>query len=485
MSRAESAGRGAVQDPSRDPRQETDRASGFDSACSIVDRLLRHGLAAAEPRLCLSRAFAELDIAGRLGGAARVDVMALGKAAPALFAAAEECLKQAGVEVGSGLVVGPEGHLPSSSVGATVEFFEAEHPLPGAKGKAAAHAVLEFVGQKAERSAEDTLLVLLSGGASAMLPAPLPGTTLEDERDLTDRMLRAGADIRALNTLRKRLSQIKGGRLAQASRYPRTLVLVLSDVVGDHLPTIASGPLVADTACNDDVIAITHRYFGAGAETVLELLDRLPRLPATDDRCFDNVEHLVIGGGTQSLEAMLDSASSMGPAEAEQDEESQALVRVVSLGARVEGEARDVAIRLVERTLRELSTLQPGGSLVLLGAGETTVTVRGSGSGGRNQELALAFGLEWHRHGHCRAVADFAFGALGTDGRDGPTDAAGALLDQSTISRLEALGIDAKLELDRNNSNGALGSVDALITTGPSGTNVGDIFALVLLTSRP
>ena len=451
-------------------------------AGSLVADLLECGLSAADPRTCLRNSWQQHGVLTWLRTAGRIDVLSLGKAAPALLAGCQECLEEGGLTLDRGLVVAAEGGLAGFEPPLNVEAFEAEHPLPGPQGEAAGRAVVEFVQRREARAPDSVLLVLLSGGTSAMLPAPMPGTTIQDEQRLTELLLRSGADIRALNLLRQRLSRTKGGRLAQASRYHRTMVMVLSDVVGDHLPTIASGPFIANDCRTDRVVHVAQRYLADQAPELADLVMAMPSLPQARDSCFQNIKHVLIGSGAHSLDAMVKHGS------AAETRTANSSIRLVTLGPYVEGEAREVARSIVDRAVLELMALEGEVSarecgLLVVGAGETTVTVRGSGRGGRNQELALACALEWHRRDHRTHGVSMAFGALATDGRDGPTEAAGAVVDHNTISRLQALRVDAELHLERNDSNAALEAVDSLIVTGHSGTNVGDIFAMGLLTS--
>ncbi len=391
----------------------------------------------------------------------RIWVVAYGKASVAMARAVERRL---GDRISGGLVVTPHG---TGERLAQLEVVEASHPLPGSDGEAAARRVVNLLRGAGER---DLVVCLISGGGSALLPLPAEGLTLQDKVLTTDLLLRSGATIVEINIVRKHLSGLKGGRLAQAAHPARVVALVVSDVVGDRLDAIASGPLSPDPTTYVDALGVLKRY---------ELLERvparvrdhlqrgaageLPETPKPGDPVFQRVAVHVVAGLAQAVEAAAQEAGRLG-------------YRVAVLTTSLEGEAREVG-RVVAGLAREeaqRSRPVPKPACLVLG-GETTVTVRGQGRGGRNQELALAAALG------IEGLPGLLVAAFATDGRDGPTDAAGALADGFTVKRARHLGLDPRRLLDENDSYAFFDSLDDLVRTGPTGTNVND---LVLVLAR-
>jgi glycerate 2-kinase len=432
--------------------------------------ILREALRAAEPGGLVLRQLklkgGTLEVAGvrhplRRG---RVFVLAAGKAAFAMARAAEQVL---GPDLKGGLAVA------SSSQGSLdrVRPLLASHPIPDARGLAAAEeteALAHGLGR------DDLLLVLLSGGASALLPAPVPGVTLEDKARTTSLLLRAGATIHETNTVRKHLSRLKGGGLARAAFPARVVTLVLSDVVGDDLSTIASGPTVADETTFEDAVAVLRRrgvleLVPVGVRERLEAGARgeLPETPKRGDVALRRVVTRIVGSNRISIEAAARAARKEG-------------LRPLVLTTRLEGEAREVA-RVLVAVLREcVAASRPAAPpLALLAGGETTVTVQGDGQGGRNQELATAA---------AEALAGFPVPAvvasMGTDGIDGASDAAGGVVDDATLARSARLGLaPAAAFIAASDTRNFLGPLGDLILTGPTGTNVVDV--VVLLAGAP
>lgn len=428
--------------------------------------ILREALLAAEPQRLVRRHLrlrnGALEVAGvrhtlRRG---RLVVVAAGKAAFAMARAAEEVL---GPHLTDGLAV-------SNSVQGTLERVRpliASHPIPDARGLAAAgetEALARSLGK------DDLLLVLLSGGASALLPAPANGVTLEDKARTTSLLLRAGATIHEMNAVRKHLSRLKGGGLARAAAPARVVTLVLSDVVGDDLSTIASGPTVADLTTFTDALDVLHRR-GVFADVPAAVRARLEagargeveETPKRGDPVLGKAVTRVVGSNRISIEAAARAARREG-------------LRPLVLTTRLEGEAREVA-RVLVAVLREcVSSGRPAPPPVaLLAGGETTVTVRGDGQGGRNQELATAA---------AGALAGFPVPAvvasLGTDGIDGASDAAGGIVDDETLARAAHLGLAPPAAfIAASDTRNFLGPLGDLIVTGPTGTNVVDVVALL------
>jgi glycerate 2-kinase len=338
-----------------------------------------------------------------------------------------------------------------------VEWHEAAHPVPDARSLAAAQramAVASAVGPG------EGLLLLLSGGASALMASPIPGITLADKQDCVRTMMLAGADIHALNTVRKHLSTVKGGRLAAACRG-RTLTLAVSDVVGDDLSVIGSGPGVADATTWMDVAGAIEQFGGSGHRQVIhDVVARGRRgeiadTPKPADDSLARSEAYVIASQQHALDGARVAATSLG-------------YNVVTLAEPVTGEAREAAPHWFDRVEEIVRGARR--PLCVLSAGETTVRVTGGGRGGRNQEFTLAL-LE-------RLAAsrrEVAMASVGTDGIDGPTDAAGALADATSLHRGTALGFDPSAFLADNNAYDFFALLGDLVHLGRTDTNVGDV----------
>jgi hydroxypyruvate reductase len=393
-------------------------------------------------------------------GRGRVLILAAGKAAPAMAAAAEAVL---GTRMAEGLAV---SNAPGPGLVRT-RLLLAGHPLPDARGVEAARAVEAMVGGLAP---EDVVVVLLSGGASALLPAPVPGVSLQDKAEVTSRLMRAGATITELNTVRKHLSRLKGGGLARAAAPARLVTLVLSDVVGDDLSTIASGPTVPDPTTYADARRILDERGLASAVPAAALRHleagrrgQVAETPKPRDPIFRRVSTRLIGSNRISVAAAAREARRQG-------------LRALVLTTRLEGEAREVARALVA-ILRECveSGVPAPPPVCLLAGGETTVTVRGDGRGGRNQEMAVAA---------ADLLASFpgeaVMATLATDGLDGTSDAAGGVADRTSVARAQALGLAPPgVFLAANDSSAFLAPLGDLIVTGPTGTNVVDLAVLL------
>jgi glycerate-2-kinase len=364
--------------------------------------------------------------------------------------------------IAGGLVVTKDGHgLPLD----VLPVREAGHPLPDARSEAAAREVLELARGMRER---DVLLVLLSGGTSALTACPAPGLDRDVLADTTRALLASGADISETNCVRKHLSDLSGGRLAAVAGCARIEVLVVSDVPGDALDVIGSGPCAADpTSFGDALDVIERRGIRAVVPgAALEHLERgargeLAETPAPGDPIFERVRHTIVARNADARSAAARAARERGR-------------RALVLGEVLRGEAR-VAGRRLAALARSIESREP---ICLIAGGETTVTLRGDGRGGRNQELALAAAIELASVE--RASADgIALLALGTDGSDGPTDAAGAFADAGTLERGARAGADALAALAANDAYGFFSQEGGLVRTGPTGTNVMDL-ALVL-----
>ena len=365
-----------------------------------------------------------------------------------------------GSQIAAGLVIAPA----DTSVPAPFELIVGGHPTPTAGSERAGRRALELA---ASCAADAHLLVLISGGASAMMAVPADGVTLEDKRQTTDRLLRAGADIHALNTVRKHLSAIKGGRLAAATPAPCT-TLAISDVVGDDLSVIASGPTVPDETSFADALDVLARFGGVEAfpAAVIARLEAGARgataeTPKPGDARLERSSASVIGGRREAMAGAAAAAEARG-------------YHVIRFDDPVIGDARSSAVSHL-RVAMALAASAPRPACIV-SSGETTVHVTGRGRGGRNQEFALAL------VGALASVGTPAvFASAGTDGVDGPTDAAGAVADSTTVARARAAGLaHASDYLDDNNAYAYFAALGDLIHTGPTGTNVGDLQVMLI-----
>ena len=372
---------------------------------------------------------------------------------------AEAAARRLGPRVRAGLVVAST----PAPVPDRFELIVGGHPIPTAESERAGRRALELA---ADLQADERLLVLLSGGASALMAVPAEGLTLEDKRSTTDRLLRGGADIHALNTVRKHLSAIKGGWLA-ARAGGACDAFAISDVVGDDPSFIASGPAVADPSRFEDALDVLGRFGGEAAypPAVVAHLRRgadgaVPETPKAGDARIAQTTTTVIGSRRNAMSGALAEAGSLG-------------YHVLRLDDPVVGEARTTAVAHVRAVLARAAGL--GRPACVVSSGETTVHVTGRGTGGRNQEFALAAAALLPLAGAPAAVA-----SAGTDGVDGPTDAAGAIADSTTIDRARAAGLVPGRYLSDNNAYAFFDALGDLIHTGPTGTNVGDLQVILL-----
>jgi glycerate-2-kinase len=366
--------------------------------------------------------------------------------------------------VSKGVIVTKYGHAVAKSEEGQqmhgIMVYEAGHPIPDENGVAAAKEITSLL---AGADRDSLVICLVSGGGSALLVSPAEGITLEEKQKVTDLLLRAGADITELNSVRKHLSRVKGGRLAETA-YPAEVVsLMVSDVIGDPLDVIASGPTAPDPSTYGDAIAVLDRYglTDQVPQGVMDLLNggaagRIPETPGEDSYVFRNVRNIIIGSNRTALEAAMSRARSLG-------------YECSIIDSGLTGEARDVGRRLAVLAKEESANRKAGRRICLLSGGETTVTVKGKGRGGRNTELALAFAIE------VEGTSGISFLSAGTDGTDGPTDAAGAIVDGGTVTKARADGLDPEVSLKENDSYTFFSKTGSLLKTGPTGTNVMDV----------
>ena len=392
---------------------------------------------------------------------AQTRVVAIGKAAAAMARGAKQSLGDA---FSGGIVIAPAALVEQVPDG--YEAFGGGHPEPNAAGVQGAEAIRRLASGLGQ---DDQLLVLISGGGSALMTLPPSGTTLEDLQQTTRLLLRAGATIQELNAVRKHLDELKGGRLARLASPAKVRALVLSDVVGDPLDVIASGPVSPDATTFADVerIVRSRGVWGSLPVGVRRHLERgfageIEDSPTASDPCFETVDAEVIGNNRRAALATLAEAEKRG-------------YRPLLLSTELTGEARQAGgfLASIAREIRRSGHPLKAPACVVA-AGETTVNVTGDGLGGRNQELALAAALGL-RDEEAVLVAGF-----GTDGIDGPTDAAGAMAFGSTLRRAEAEGLDAEDYLARNDAYRFFEALHDLILTGPTGTNVMDL-SLILV----
>lgn len=389
-----------------------------------------------------------------------IHVIGFGKASVAMTKAVEGILAD---RITSGVICTKYGH---GGLLKHVSTVEAGHPIPDHNGRMGAEQVLSIASNATEK---DLVLCLISGGGSALIPLPPPGVTLEEKQMTTRTLLACGATIHEINTVRKHLSKIKGGFLAKAA-YPATLIsLILSDVVGDDLDVIASGPTVPDRSRFSDCLSILKKYDIAGElpPAVMAYLragadGKVPETPKPGEPCFEKSHYAVIGSNLDAVQAAGEAAKRSG-------------YNTLILSSMIEGETRETAKVLTAMAKEILKSGNPiPKPACLLSGGETTVTIRGNGTGGRNQEFVLASALE------ISGLDDIVVFSAGTDGTDGPTDAAGAVADGRTCSRGKRLGMNPETHLRQNNAYPFFKKLEDLVITGPTQTNVMDLRMMLI-----
>lgn len=426
--------------------------------------ILDAALAAADARAAVVRALSLEGQRLRIAGAEEIDLSSIDRvlllgAGKAAVGMARGALEVFGGWISAGTITTKDGHgaeLPG------IDVWEAAHPVPDTRGMAGAAEALRLARSAGPR---DLVLVLLSGGASALWAAPAAGVSLSELGEVTDRLMRAGATIQELNTVRKHLSRIGGGWLARAAAPARVVTLAVSDVVGGALEVIASGPTVPDPSTFADALEVlAERGIQPSAAVRAHLqagdAEEVEETPKELDPCFARASAHVVAGLRDALEGAAREAERLG-------------YRARIVADDVEGEARSVGEQVGLLVRGTLTERQEAPVALILG-GETTVTVNGTGRGGRNQELALALAME------IEGVRGVLCASLGTDGTDGPTDAAGAFADGGTVARGEAAGLDARDALRRNDAHPFLRAAGDLIVTGPTGTNVNDVVLILV-----
>ncbi len=428
----------------------------------ILKKLFYSAIAAVDPYNSVIKRGQSLLHEYIKGGFKRVFVLAFGKASCPMAKAIEEVF---GGRITAGVIITKYGHSEGYSFSESFRLYEAGHPVPDSNGEEATRDALEML---TNLRTDDLVIVLISGGGSALFVSPVEGITLEDKMDTTDILLKAGADIFELNTVRKRLSRVKGGKLARLLYPARVKSFILSDVPDDRLDIIASGPTVKDPTTFEEAVRVLRKY---------NLLDIVPKsvkqyiLSGAKEKTnesrtkaeevFSKVENIIIGSNRIALNAALNAAVGFGFSSEIVD-------------SNIHGEAREIGRRLAEISLKRKKDKDLVRPLCLISGGETTVTVKGTGKGGRNTELALSFALQIQGHDGITLLS------AGTDGTDGPTDAAGAIVDGKTIERGLSRGLDPLEYLENNDSYSFLEKTGDLFITGPTGTNVMDIQIVII-----
>jgi hydroxypyruvate reductase len=414
-------------------------------------RIFQAALKAADPAAAVQRHLHLDPKAYR-----NIFVIGAGKASAQMARAVERSL---GARITSGEINVKDGHGAALR---RIKINECRHPMPDGRGVAGARRIADIARQAGP---DDLVVCLISGGASALLPFPAPPITLAEKQKTTQLLLHCGASIHEINCVRKHISKIKGGQLARLA-YPASLVtLILSDVIGDDLDVIGSGPTVPDPSTFADARAIVEKY-RLWNKLPAAVRDRLAstaeETPKPGDKIFQKTRNVVVGSNALAVDAAAGEARRLG-------------FHTLVLSTFVEGEAREVA-RLHAAIAKEIvaSGRPVQKPACVISGGETTVTVRGAGMGGRNQEFALAAALE------IGGLGDTLILSGGTDGTDGPTDATGAIADGTTVARAQALGLSAATFLANNDSYHFFEPLGDLIKTGPTGTNVADIHLILV-----
>lgn len=430
---------------------------------NILTRLYESAVKAADPSSQI-RAHANHILSTHAHyGFRRTVLLAAGKAAPAMASALLDCT---GGIIDKGLIVTGHGMLEGHDFSRypDIEVMEASHPMPDGSSLQAARKAMDLFQQ--ETRAEDTLVIcLISGGASSLICAPAGEVLLEEKVQVIDALMRAGAGIHELNTVRKHLSAIKGGRLMEAAHPSMVISLIVSDVPDDDISAIASGPTAPDSTTASDALAVLDKYSISPlpatvlAQLLTEQRGLCPETPGNDNPIFDRTENIVIMNNRTALEGALNQA------------------RAFSLNAEVieemvTGDVAHAAVLMAAQSAERLKSENL--PICLISGGETTSAIRGNGMGGRNMELALRFAME------LEDLRGITMLSAGTDGIDGPTDAAGAIVDTNTIREAMQLNLAAEKYLDNSDSYNFFKQAGGLFITGPTGTNVMDIQLVIV-----
>lgn len=403
-------------------------------------RIVRSSIEHVLPDEAVKRKLRQLNLSN-------VVLLSIGKAAWRMAKAAKDTLKD---EIMRGIVITKYDHGEGEIDG--LEIYEAGHPVPDENTIKATQRALELVQNLSEN---DTVLLLISGGGSSLFEKPKGGVTLRQLQSVTDRLLKSGANIEEINTVRKHLSEVKGGRFAQKVFPARVVCLILSDVLGDKLDVIASGPAHPDSSTSEQAIEVLKKYGIEVEENVLkELSEETPKN-------LSNVESHIVGSVKDACEKALEVAKELG---------YNASIFTTNLDCEAREAGFFIASIAKETALHDRPLKKP---CALIFGGETIVHVKGKGKGGRNQELALAAAIK------IEGLENVVVCSVGTDGTDGPTDAAGGLVDGKTVERIKNCGFDPMKFLEENDSYNALKLAKDLLITGPTGTNVNDLILVL------
>ncbi len=436
-------------------------------ARSLLRKLIAAGLHAADPYHAILQSVSHTGQSVRVGRKTydlsrfkRIFAVGAGKASARMAQALEHVL---GSRLEGGFIVVKTGHsVPTERI----RIVEAAHPIPDHAGLLAAERLRTLIQDFTHR---DLLFVLLSGGASSLLPAPVSGVTLADTQRTTRLLLRGGATIQEINAVRKHLSLLKGGGLA-VSTHATIVTLILSDVIGDDLGTIGSGPTAPDSTTFADAIDVLHRYglWSTVPDAIRRHLlagrqGRAPETLKTGSRRLLRVQHHIVGNNGGMLRAVVRTAQSAG-------------LRTMLFRPALAGEAQEAAHRFTSLAKPYITgrkkSMRP---VCIIAGGEPTVTMTGRGKGGRAQEFAAAAAFDLD------GIPNVWLAAIGTDGTDGPTEVAGAVVSGRTLTQAKQLGIDLRSVLRRHNTYPAFKALGCHIHTGPTGTNVNDLYLLLLL----
>mgnify|MGYP000948772793 FL=1 len=444
---------------------ENDMRAIFSRALERVDpyEMIKNSIAVEDDTLVISHNGQTLR--ENLNAYRDIVAIGIGKASSKMGAAVEDILKE---RLSGGIVVTKYGHAERLK---GIQVIEAGHPIPDENSVAGAEALYRI----ASRADENTLIInLISGGGSSLLSLPAEGVTLGDKQETTRVLLESGADIREINCVRKHISRVKGGRFAHAAFPARMINIILSDVVGDRLDSIASGIAVPDDTTYAQAVGIVDKYrirsvLPASVVSVLESgkAGKNPDTPKQGDHVFDRVLNILLGNNLAACRAARDHGTYLG-------------YRSFLLTSMLTGEAREAArfFAAVARDIRRCTSDFAKPALVVSG-GETTVTVKGAGKGGRNQEMALSFLNDFQEAQD--DMEGIHFLSAGTDGTDGPTDAAGALVGPGLLHRVRSSGLNTGAYLEKNDSYHFFQKAGGLFVTGPTNTNVCDIQLLIVM----
>ncbi len=461
----------------------------------LANKIFQSALAAVNPEIIVKECARDINSSLRQESFKDIIVVGFGKAAYQMSVAIEEVIDTD--RISAGIVVTKYGHAKKqgsevmgqgsgdkyqSTVGATlrgypprehraqntelkkIKVYEAAHPIPDENGIKATEKIIELL-KAADK--ETLVLCLISGGGSALLVSPIEEVNLGEKQLITDLLLKSGADIVELNAVRKHLSKVKGGRLAEIAYPAKIISIIISDVIGDKLDVIASGPTSADPSTFSDALRVIEKYnfFEKAPQSIINILKSghagtIPDTPKGDNQIFRSVQNMIVGSNQKAVEAAAKEGRDKG-------HETEVLSSALT------GEAKEVAGWLAEKAKKALSQKHTG-KLCLISGGETVVTVKGNGKGGRNMELALSFAIE------IEGMDGITLLSAGTDGTDGPTDAAGAIVDGRTVIKAREMGLDPLDYLNNNDAYNFFKEIDSLIITGPTGTNVMDLQIILI-----